>query len=62
MVVLKGNGELDDRYVADLFTTLRDTYLYCTLLRLGGHGSSKTLEQLKTFDLIVCKTQKIFRY
>ncbi len=54
IAVLKGNGELDDRYVADLFSTLRDTYFIAPFtLDSAAVAPVKTLEQLNTFDLIV---------
>lgn len=54
IAVLKGNGELGDRYVADLFSTLRDTYFIAPFtLDSAATAPQKTLEQLNTFDLIV---------
>ncbi len=54
IAVLKGNGELDDRYVADLFSTLRDTYFIAPFtLDSAATAPLKTLEQLQSFDLIV---------
>ncbi|MAZ71530.1 MAG: gliding motility-associated ABC transporter substrate-binding protein GldG [Flavobacteriaceae bacterium] len=54
IAVLKGNGELDDRYVADLFSTLKDTYFIAPFtLDSAAVAPVKTLEQLHTFDLIV---------
>ena len=54
VAVLKGNGELDDRYVADFFKTLKD-YYYIAPFTLDSVQTApqKTLEQLNTFDLIV---------
>ncbi len=54
IAVIKGNGELDDKYVVDFFTTLRD-YYYIAPFTLDSTAVSpvKTLEQLKKFDLIV---------
>jgi ABC-2 type transport system permease protein len=54
IAVLKGNGELDDRYLADLFGTLRNTYFIAPFtLDSAAVAPIKTLEQLNSFDLIV---------
>ncbi len=54
IAVLKGNGELEDRFVADLFSTLRDNYFIAPFtLDSAAVSPQKTLEQLTTFDLIV---------
>lgn len=54
VAVLKGNGEFDDRYIADFFATLRD-YYYIAPFTLDSVASqpSKTLKALESFDLIV---------
>lgn len=54
VAVLKGNGELDDKYVFDFFTTLRD-YYYIAPFTLDSVATNPrgTLEKLKDFDLIV---------
>jgi len=54
VAVIKGNGELEDKYVVDFFTTLRD-YYYIAPFTLDSASVSpiKTLEQIKKFDLIV---------
>ncbi len=54
VAVIKGNGELDDKYIVDFFTTLRD-YYYIAPFTLDSVAISpvKTLEQIKNFDLIV---------
>ncbi len=54
VAVIKGNGELEDKYVVDFFTTLRD-YYYIAPFTLDSASVSpiKTLEQIKEFDLIV---------
>lgn len=54
IAVIKGNGELEDKYVVDFFTTLRD-YYYIAPFTLDSAAISpiKTLEQIKEFDLIV---------
>ncbi len=54
VAVLKGNGELDDRYIADFFATLRDYYFIAPFtLDSAAVTPKRTLEQLKSFDLIV---------
>lgn len=52
IAVLKGNGELDDIYMADFITNLRDYYSIApfTLDSVAGLPK-KTLEQLEAFDL-----------
>ncbi len=54
VAVLKGNGELEDRYIADFFKTLKE-YYYIAPFTLDSAAVSpqKTLEDLRTFDLIV---------
>ncbi len=54
VAVLKGNGEYDDRYIADFFGTLRD-YYYIAPFTLDSVSvdPEKTLRALKNFDLIV---------
>lgn len=54
IAVLKGNGTLDDRYIADLFRTLRDRY-YIAPFTLDSIAQSpqKTMDALNNFDLIV---------
>lgn len=54
VAVLKGNGELEDKYVVDFFKTLRE-YYYIAPFTLDSAlvSPSKTMEQLKKFDLIV---------
>jgi gliding-associated putative ABC transporter substrate-binding component GldG len=54
VAVLKGNGELDDRFVADFFSTLREYYFIAPYtLDSAAVAPRKTLEQLNEFDLIV---------
>ncbi len=54
VAVIKGNGELDDKYVADFFSTLRDYYFIAPFtLDSAAVAPQKTLEQIKKFDLIV---------
>ncbi len=54
VAVIKGNGELEDKYVVDFFTSLRD-YYYIAPFTLDSAAISpvKTLDQIKEFDLIV---------
>ncbi len=54
VAVLKGNGEYDDRYIADFFSSLKD-YYYIAPFTLDSVNSNpeKTLKALQTFDLIV---------
>jgi len=54
IAVLKGNGELDDKFVADFFKTLKE-YYYIAPFTLDSVAISplKTLKQLNGFDLIV---------
>ncbi len=54
VAVLKGNGEYDDRYIADFFGTLRD-YYYIAPFTLDSVASNpqKTLQSLESFDLVV---------
>jgi len=54
VAVLKGNGELDDKYIADFFSTLRDYYYIAPFtLDSASIAPKKTLEQLQNYDLIV---------
>jgi len=54
IAVLKGNGELDDKFVVDFFKTLKE-YYYIAPFTLDSAAVSplKTLKQLNGFDLIV---------
>ena len=54
VAVLRGNGELDDKFIADFFSTLRD-YYYIAPFTLDSLSNSPTkiLEQIKEFDLLV---------
>ncbi len=54
VAVIKGNGELDDRYIFDFFSTLRD-YYYTAAFTLDSVATNpiKTLKELNEFDLIV---------
>ncbi len=54
VAVLKGNGQLDDRYIADFFSTLREYYYIAPFtLDSAAVAPKRTLEQLNTFDLLV---------
>lgn len=54
IAVLKGNGEYDDRYIADFFATLRDYYFIAPFtLDSVASNPEKTLHALNGFDLIV---------
>lgn len=54
IAVLKGNGEYDDRYIADFFSTLREYYFIAPFtLDSVMPNPSKTLAALNDFDLIV---------
>ena len=54
VAVLKGNGQLDDRYIADFFGTLID-YYYIAPFTLDSVETNalKTLSDLNNYDLIV---------
>ncbi|PKP24371.1 MAG: gliding motility-associated ABC transporter substrate-binding protein GldG [Bacteroidetes bacterium HGW-Bacteroidetes-2] len=54
VAVLKGNGQLEDRYIADFFSTLRDYYRIAAFtLDSAATNPIRTLEQIKEYDLIV---------
>lgn len=54
VAVLKGNGEYDDRYIADFFATLKDYYFIAPFtLDSVGSNPQKTLNALNGFDMIV---------
>jgi len=54
VAVLKGNGQLEDRYIANFFSTLRDYYRIAPFtLDSAATNPVRTLEQIKSFDLIV---------
>lgn len=54
VAVLKGNGEYDDRYIANFFSTLRD-YYYIAPFTLDSvdNNPSRTLKSLNNFDLVI---------
>jgi gliding-associated putative ABC transporter substrate-binding component GldG len=54
IAVLKGNGELEDRYVADFFKTLKEYYYIAPFtLDSAKVDPIKTLTNLQRFDMIV---------
>ena len=54
IAVLKGNGELEDKYIADFFSTLRDYYYIAPFtLDSVAKNPKTTLSQIKQFDLLV---------
>jgi ABC-2 type transport system permease protein len=54
IAILKGNGELNDIYIADFLTSIKEHYNIApfTMDSVVNHPQ-KTLEQLKGFDLII---------
>jgi gliding-associated putative ABC transporter substrate-binding component GldG len=54
VAILKGNGELEDRFLADFLKTLRDYYnLAPFTLDSVSVDPKRTLEQINSFDLII---------
>lgn len=54
IAVLKGNGELDDRYIADLFSSLRERYFIAPFpLDSIKDNTEDTFKALQKFDLVV---------
>lgn len=62
VAILKGNGELDDAYIADFLMTVRESYHIAPFtLDSVAKTPQKTLEQLKEYDLaIIAKPTKPF--
>ncbi|MCR9263366.1 MAG: gliding motility-associated ABC transporter substrate-binding protein GldG [Flavobacteriaceae bacterium] len=62
IAVIKGNGELDDMYLADYLTTIRDYYnIGAITLDSVATSPQKVLDQLKSFDLaLVAKPTEAF--
>nr|WP_293304778.1 gliding motility-associated ABC transporter substrate-binding protein GldG [Allomuricauda sp.] len=62
IAVIKGNGELDDMYLADYLTTIRDYYnIGAITLDSVATSPQKVLDQLKSFDLaVVAKPTEAF--
>lgn len=54
IAILKGNGQLDDIYIADFLTTIREHYKLAPFtLDSVAKNPKQTLEELKQFDLII---------
>ena len=54
VAILKGNGELDDIYIADFLKTLQEYYNIAPItLDSVATAPQKTLDQLNTFDLTI---------
>ncbi|NND51878.1 MAG: gliding motility-associated ABC transporter substrate-binding protein GldG [Flavobacteriaceae bacterium] len=54
IAVLKGNGQLENRYIADFVTTLRDYYFIAPFtLDSVANNSQSTLDSLANYDLII---------
>ena len=54
IAILKGNGQLDDVYIADFLQSVREYYFIAPFtLDSVAQQPQKTLEQLKSFDLVI---------
>ncbi|TPV33313.1 gliding motility-associated ABC transporter substrate-binding protein GldG [Paucihalobacter ruber] len=54
IAVLKGNGQLEDIYIADFLQSVREYYFIAPFtLDSVAQQPQKTLEQLKSFDLVI---------
>lgn len=54
IAILKGNGELDDQYIADFLKTLRDYYYIAPFtLDSVSNNPQKTLHELESYDLFI---------
>ena len=62
VAVIKGNGELDDIYIADYLTTIRDYYnIGAITLDSVATNPQNVFDQLKSFDLaIIAKPTEAF--
>jgi len=62
VAVIKGNGELQDIYMADYLTTIRDYYnIGAITLDSIANNPQKVLDQLKSFDLaLIAKPTEAF--
>ena len=62
IAVIKGNGELDDIYIADYLTTIRDYYnIGAITLDSVASNPQNVLNQLKNFDLaLIAKPTEAF--
>lgn len=62
IAILKGNGQLEDKYIADFIKTIK-TYYFTAKFTLDSVASNpkKTLDDLNTFDLIIsAKPTEVF--
>ena len=54
VAILKGQGELEDKYLSDFLTTLKEYYLIAPFtLDSVESNPQRTVDQLKTYDLII---------
>ena len=54
IAIIKGQGELEDRYLSDFLTTLKDYYLIAPFtLDSVKRNPQRTVDLLKTYDLII---------
>lgn len=54
VAVMRGNGELEDRYIADFVRSIQEYYFIAPFtLDSVAESPQKTLEQLKEYDLII---------
>ena len=62
VVIINGNGELEDRYIADFIKSVKDNYFIAPFtLDSVAKTPVQTLEQLKKFDLaIIAKPTEAF--
>ena len=62
VVIINGNGELEDRYIADFIKTVRDNYFIAPFtLDSVSKTPVRTLEQLKKYNLaIIAKPTEAF--
>ncbi|MEO0525927.1 MAG: gliding motility-associated ABC transporter substrate-binding protein GldG [Bacteroidota bacterium] len=62
IAVIKGNGELDDIFMADYLTTIRDYYnIGAITLDSVANNPQKVLDQLKNYDLaLIAKPTEAF--
>ena len=60
IAIVKGQGELEDKYLADFLTSLKDYYLIAPFtLDSVGTKPIQTLEALKRYDLIINANPKL---
>lgn len=62
IAILKGQGELEDKYISDFLSTLKDYYLIAPFtLDSVSKNPQQTVDQLKTYDLVIdAKPTKAF--